>query len=83
VVFNVAAGRWGWTASRLARFAAALPDSASRQPSLDEVARWVGTGLTAYDAAYVAFAEDLGLRLLTDDAEILRVAPQVAVPLSG
>lgn len=83
-VVNVAARSWGWTASRIGRLAAALPELGfeTAEPDLSAVARWAASGLTAYDAAYVALAEDLGLQLLTDDAEIIRVAPQVAVPLS-
>jgi predicted nucleic acid-binding protein len=84
-VVNVAARSWGWTAPRLSRLAAALPDLGfeTAEPDLGEVARWTAAGLTAYDAAYVALAENLGLPLVTDDAEILRVAPDAAVPLSG
>lgn len=84
-VVNVAARSWGWPAPRLGRLAAALPDLGfeTAEPDLNGVARWAGVGLTAYDASYVALAEDLGLRLITDDTEILRVASEVAVPLSG
>jgi predicted nucleic acid-binding protein len=84
-ILNVAARSWGWTVPRLTRLATALSDLGfeTAEPDLSEVARWAAAGLTAYDAAYVALAEDLGLRLLTDDAEVLRVAPQVAVPLTG
>ncbi|MGC9155641.1 MAG: hypothetical protein ACP5HZ_08340 [Ferrimicrobium sp.] len=31
------------------------------EPTVQSVARWVSLGLTAYDAAYVALAEDRGL----------------------
>ena len=36
------------------------------------------TGLTAYDATYVALARSLGLSLITEDKQILRACPDVA-----
>lgn len=39
-------------------------------------------GLTAYDAEFVAVARTLGVRLATLDHQILRGAPDVAVPLA-
>lgn len=39
------------------------------------------TGLTYYDSAYVYAARKLGLVLVTEDAEILRKARDVAKPL--
>lgn len=43
----------------------------------------LGCGLTAYDAEFVAAARTLGVRLVTLDREILRGAPDVAVPLAS
>ncbi len=40
-------------------------------------------GLTAYDAEFVAVARVLDTRLVTLDREILRSAPDVAVPLAS
>ena len=37
------------------------------------------SGLSGYDAEYVALAEDLGVRLLTTDGPVLRACPDVAV----
>lgn len=37
------------------------------------------TGLSGYDAEYMALAEDLGLRLLTADGPVLKACPEVAV----
>lgn len=84
-VINVAARRWGWMAARLGQLASALQDLGfeTSEPELADVARWAAKGLTSYDAAYVALAEYLGLQLVTDDTEILRVAPEVSSPLSG
>jgi predicted nucleic acid-binding protein len=79
-VLNVIGRRWRWEASALAAAATAL--GALRieltDPRLDDVARWTARGLTAYDAAYVAVAEAAGVELVTDDAEILAVAPAIA-----
>lgn len=45
---------------------------------MSSVASWVGRGLTAYDAAYVALAEKLELALVTDDGTILERAPEIS-----
>jgi predicted nucleic acid-binding protein len=47
-------------------------------PELVRVATWVGQGLTAYDASYVALAEQLDIPLITDDRAILEAAPRIA-----
>ncbi|MDW5592898.1 PIN domain-containing protein [Conexibacter stalactiti] len=44
-------------------------------PDLPAVARWVKTGLSAYDAAYVAVAEAIGAELITADRQIVAAAP--------
>jgi predicted nucleic acid-binding protein len=41
----------------------------------------VARGLTAYDAVYVAAAEEREIHLVTDDRTILTVAREVARPL--
>jgi len=40
-------------------------------------------GLSAYDAEFVVLARRLDVRLVTEDREILRAAPDVAMPLDG
>jgi predicted nucleic acid-binding protein len=84
-ILNVAARRWRWSGTRLDVLAASLPDLGFDliEPELEGVAEWAAKGLTAYDAAYVAVAEEAGVPLLTDDAEICKVAAAVAEPLSG
>jgi predicted nucleic acid-binding protein len=83
-ILNVCGRRWSWDGAALQDLAGALEDLALElvQPDLSSVARWVAEGLTAYDAAYVAVAEEGALPLLTSDAEILRVAGSVAQPLT-
>ncbi|MFW6313566.1 MAG: type II toxin-antitoxin system VapC family toxin, partial [Spirochaetota bacterium] len=41
------------------------------------------SGLSAYDAEYVALARELGCTLLTNDGRIVREAPDVARQLVG
>lgn len=83
-ILNVAARRWRWTAAKMEQLAAALPGLGFElvEPELVGVARWASQGLTAYDAAYVAVAEQAGTLLVTDDAEVVRTAPDLTVPLS-
>ena len=45
------------------------------------MAHWTANGLTAYDAAYVAVAEQTGLVLITDDRDIPKHAPEIALAL--
>lgn len=83
-LLNVAARAWNWERDRLERFATALPGLGFEifEPELGAVARWCAQGLTAYDAAYVAIAEEAGAKLITDDAQIVRVVSSIAVALS-
>jgi len=39
------------------------------------------SGCSTYDCEFVALAHDLGARLVTNDAAVLRAFPDVAVPL--
>ena len=82
-ILNVAARRWHWSSSQLDQLAASLPELGFEEiePELEGVAEWAAQGLTAYDAAYVATAEEAGIPLITDDAEICRIAPDASEPL--
>jgi predicted nucleic acid-binding protein len=84
-IVNIAARRWRWSTERLDELAAQLPALGFEllDPDLDAVARWAAAGLTAYDAAYVALAELVGVQLVTDDGGIVDVAPELATPLSA
>ena len=83
-VLGVAARRWRWDGARLQRLAGALSMLAFEQvePEPATVARWAGRGLAAFDAAYVAAAEQNGTRLISDDDDLVRAAPEVAVALA-
>jgi predicted nucleic acid-binding protein len=83
-ILNVCGRRWSWDSEALQDLAGALDDMALElvQPDLSSVARWVAEGLTAYDAAYVAVAEEASIPLQTSDAEILRLAGALAQPLA-
>lgn len=80
---NVAARHWKWTAARLDRLAATLPKLGFQLliADLADIGRWAAAGLTAYDAAYVAVAEKAGATLVTDDEQIVHVAPALACAL--
>ena len=83
-ILNVCGRRWGLHDQALQELVGALEDLVLElvQPDLSVVARWVAGGLTAYDAAYVAVAEEASIPLITSDEEILRVAGPVAQPLA-
>lgn len=76
-IINVAARRWSFGETELEQLARSLTNLGFEvvEPELGAVARWAARGLTAYDAAYVAVAEHVGARLITDDSEIVHVAP--------
>lgn len=82
-IINVAARRWRWDASKLEALATSLPELGFElvEPEPEAIARWAGRGLTAYDAAYVAVAEETGVPVITDDAQICQVAEDLAEPL--
>lgn len=82
-VLNVAGRRWSWDERELLELADALDDLGFDvvEPHPRSVAAWVAQGLTAYDSVYVALAEERGSSLLTDDGEILHLAPELCRPL--
>jgi predicted nucleic acid-binding protein len=82
-IINVAGRRWRFEAARLEKVAATLPNLGFEVVDTDLrlVARWTASGLTAYDATYVAVAEHTGAVLVTDDEEIARAAPQLTISL--
>ncbi|MBI3970181.1 MAG: type II toxin-antitoxin system VapC family toxin [Chloroflexi bacterium] len=84
-IVNIAARRLRWDAERVAALAVALGQFgfAVQEPSLGRVAYWTTQGLTAYDACYVALAEERGVPLITADDHILAIAGTVARPLGA
>jgi predicted nucleic acid-binding protein len=84
-LLNVAARRWRWRQTRLEQLAVTLPKVGFELPELElaGVARWAPRGLTAYDAAYLAVAEQAGAQIITDDEQIVRSAPHIATALGG
>lgn len=83
-IVNVAGRRWRWDEAALVDLAVALDDLGFEltDPDLVRVAHWTAQGLTAYDAAYVAVAEAVGTRLVTDDHLIIEAAREIAQPLA-
>ncbi|HET7928606.1 MAG TPA: type II toxin-antitoxin system VapC family toxin [Actinomycetota bacterium] len=84
-LLNVAGRRWRWDEVALLELAEGLDDLLFDvgEPGLQSVASWVARGLTAYDAVYVALAEERGLALVTDDATIMALADEITRPLVG
>jgi predicted nucleic acid-binding protein len=82
-ILNVAARRWGWSSAHLEALATSLSELGFElvEPEPEAIARWAGRGLTAYDAAYVAVAEEIGVPVITDDAQICQVAADLTEPL--
>jgi predicted nucleic acid-binding protein len=82
-LINIAARRRAWPAERLTEMARALLESGFfvGQPPLNRVAHWSGRGLTAYDACYVALAEERRTVVITADDRVLAVAGGLAEPL--
>ena len=80
-ILNVAGRQWRWREDMLHGLTRELEAVKFEvlEPRLDRVAHWVSRGLTAYDASYVALAEQFDLPLVTEDLAILKFAPDVAI----
>ena len=83
-ILNATGRRQRWSAEALDVLADTLDGMPFRvqDPALSRVARWVAAGLTAYDASYVALAEETGRRVVTTDTQMLDVAPALTAPLA-
>lgn len=79
-LLNVAGRQWHWTEDRLLELVRRLEVSRFEiiDPHLDRVAFWTARRLTAYDATYVALAEERGVPLVTNDRQIVAVAEGIA-----
>ncbi len=79
-ILNVAGRRWRRDADALVALAVGLAEMGFdiADPALPNVARWVARGLTAYDAAYAALAEERGTVVVTDDRTLQRIAGPLA-----
>jgi predicted nucleic acid-binding protein len=84
-LINAAARRWAWSPDQLSQLVRVLFEArfAVGQPPPERVAYWAGQGLTAYDACYVALAEERRTVVVTADDRILALAGQLAVPLAA
>ena len=84
-LLNVAGRQWRWSEAQLL----GLVDQAQEfgfevaEPALERVALWTARGLTAYDATYVALAEERAIPLITDDRQILAIASGIARPVAS
>ena len=83
-LLNMGARSWRLDEQELHRLALRVEGFgfAYADPDLARVARWAAGGLTAYDASYVALAEQLTVPLITEDRAILEAAPAIAVSLA-
>jgi predicted nucleic acid-binding protein len=83
-LLNVAGRQWRWAESALSELATRLEGMLTEviDPGLSRVALWTARGLTAYDATYVALADERGIRLITEDRQVLAVAQGIAQPTS-
>lgn len=82
-VLNIAARRWKWSREGLTELVnefLAFRLNLAEPPPIS-VVDWASRGLTAYDASYVALAEARGMRLITDDRQVLLTAPEIATPI--
>jgi predicted nucleic acid-binding protein len=84
---NVMVRRFGWSADRATRNVEHLFDlefpmvMCDRGLAVDTARIAAATGLTGYDAAFVAAARALGVPLVTADEDIAERAPDTAIAL--
>ena len=83
-VLNIAARKWHFSEGALDVLARSLADMNIdvRPVDMRRVAAWSSLGLSAYDAAYIAVAEELQLPFLTDDDHVSTIATDIALPLA-
>ena len=83
-LLNVARRRWAPSESQLVEFARTMLGYGFivQQPDLVAVARWTALGLTAYDACYVALAEERRTFVVTADRQMLSIGGPLAVALT-
>jgi len=83
-LINAAARRWAWSPDQLSQLVRVLFEArfAIGEPPLERVAYWTGQGLTAYDACYVALAEERRTVVITADERILALASQFSEALA-
>jgi hypothetical protein len=84
-LLNTVARRWLWPAQRISQTAEWLLAAGFRvqEAPLHRVAYWAGQGLTAYDACYVALADERRMVVITADERILAVAGDFARSLAS
>lgn len=84
-LLNFAARRLRWDAPRLEELATTLGDFGFvvHQSELTRIAPWCGRGLTAYDACYLALAEERNTVVITADDRMLVVGGRLARALSA
>ena len=83
-LINIAGRKWHWARVQLEALAHEIEELGFEfvEPDLRSVARLTAAGLTAYDAAYVAIAEDHELQFVTDDERLAAAVPHVAIALA-
>ena len=83
-LLNVAGRKWRFTQPSLDVLSSAIDsfDMDERHIDCTRIAPWIEQGLSAYDAAYVEVAESAGIRLITDDEQIIEIAPSIAQRLA-
>ena len=83
-LMNLAGRRWRFVEADLLDLARALRNLqfTVQQPDLENVARWTGRGLTAYDACYVALAEERRISLVTADRQMLAIGGPLCIALA-